>query len=106
MFLGIDSIKNQLKDNTARLKREKTAIIGDVKPMMDILAMTSNKKPAEKKKSVSFKLTNSNFEAKKQSQPSTDNTFSKKEQREKNLERENSKPIQKQSIRFKKAYAI
>ena len=96
-------IKTQLKDNSARLKREKTAIVGDVKPMIDILT-TPTDKPI--KKSVSFNLKNTNL-SKKLSQPSPETEaifLSKKEQRETNLERENSKSIQKQSIRFKKAY--
>ena len=100
---GIDLIKTQLKDNSARLKREKTAIVGDVKPMIDILT-TPTDKPI--KKSVSFNLKNTNL-SKKLSQPSPETEailLSKKEQRETNLERENSKSIQKQSIRFKKAY--
>jgi hypothetical protein len=87
-------IKTQLKDNSARLKREKTAIVGDVKPMIDVL--TDEK---TMKKNVSFNLKN----VTKKASPSEASILSKKEQRETNLERENSKAIQKQSIRSKKA---
>jgi len=98
-MIGIDMIKTQLKDNSARLRREKTAIVGDVKPMIDILTKPDDK---QMKKSVSFNLKSVN---KKVNQPSISEApiLSKKEQRETNLERENSKSIQKQSIRFKKA---
>ena len=96
-------IKTQLKDNSARLKREKTAIVGDVKPMIDVLTKSDDK---AMKKSVSFNLKNVTKKASQSSSPSEASILSKKEQRETNLERENSKAIQKQSIRFKKAYVF
>ena len=89
-------IKTQLKDNKDRIKREKTVIVGDVKPMVDSLSVS---KEAE----VPQLIPSTNIHGKNEIIQAPRENLSKKEQKEKNHEREQSKSILKQSIRFKKA---
>ena len=74
-----------------------------MKPLLDILKKVEAK---PEKKSVSFDLKHEAKSKKETLLSAVDHEarlLSKKEQREKNVERENTKSIQKQSIRFKKA---
>jgi anion-transporting ArsA/GET3 family ATPase len=84
-------VKNQLKDNADRLKREKTVIVGDVKPMIDSLFETEE----ENKKQVQFKLVD--VKEKKQ-QVIINEAAKRKAEREKS---EIAKSIPKESIRTK-----
>ena len=90
-------IKTQLKDNKDRIKREKTVIVGDVKPMIDCL-ITNKEDEAPQ-----LIIPNLNNQGKHELAQVTRENVSKKEIKEKAHEREQSKSILKQSIRFKKA---
>jgi len=89
-------VKDQLKDNADRLKREKTVIVGDVKPMIDSLFETEeNNKPQ-----VQFKL----IDVKEKKQRSgLSEAAARKAEREKS---EIAKSIPRESIRNKKKLEI
>lgn len=109
----IDLIKGQLKENAAKVKREKSVITGDMKPMLDSL-IENDEKPFSKEATLDDGITGLvNLLANKvnkvtdpksiTSEPVDPKKQTKKERREKNLENEQAKAIQKQSIRFKKS---
>ncbi len=93
-------MKNHIKENKAKANREKTVITGDMKPMIDSLFTSTI---ALKTKNVAD-ITKANLDVtNKQSKKDVAfDLLNKKEIRDKNIERENSKPILKQSIRNKK----
>jgi len=104
-------IKNQIKDKKEKIHREKSAITGDMKPMLDSLN-ESFKQPETAKPILDyelFDLLSKKLESNKDrknaaiARPENPKLTSKKERREKNLENEKAKSIQKQSIRFKKS---
>lgn len=113
-----------MKENDAKIKREKSVITGDMKPMLDSLIETDDisakqnptesvddglaglvtllankvnkikKNPKEASISSAEKESVSELDAQK---------MTKRERKEKNLENEQAKSIQKQTIRFKKS---
>ena len=85
---GIDNIKNQLKANSDKAKREKTVIVGDMKPIIESLGV----KVSEATKTSSL------FET-----TAVSSCPSKREKHEKNLEREKGKSVPKQSVRQKRS---
>jgi hypothetical protein len=91
-------IKSQLKENADKVKREKTVIVGDMKPIIDSLDF----QPTETK----TKPTNL-FQAATTANNNNNNNkltrAAKKEISQKNAERERAKSIPKQSIRNKLA---
>ena len=98
IFLGIGSIKTQLKEDVDKARREKTVIVGDLKPIVESLSETALKGDLQ-----SIVSDNDNKNHNKNSQEtSSGEVKSRKERRAINLERENAKSIQKQSIRTKK----
>ncbi|CAF1021028.1 unnamed protein product [Brachionus calyciflorus] len=85
----IGLIKNELKEKVDKVKREKTVITGDMKPMIESL-----NKQEDTKTDLSDLV--------KVSDKSNDlSKLSRKEKREKNLENQKAKVTQKQSIRNK-----
>ena len=88
-------VKDQLKDSADRLKREKTVIVGDVKPMIDSLFEAEEMN----KQKVQFKL----VDVKEKKQRSILNEAAKrKAEREKS---EMAKSIPRESIRTKKKFS-
>lgn len=107
----IDLIKNQIKDKKATVKREQSVITGDLKPMLDSLLNKDDANLVDfpKKSGPDYDLFNllakkvdtiKKVVSDKQLDPKT---TTKRERRDKNLENEKAKAIQKQSIRFKKS---
>jgi hypothetical protein len=113
-LLEINLIKTQIEDNKAKEKREKTVIVGDMKPMIDSLndSKTDNtltSLSSEKETSLFNLLTKPHGKSSNEvNQNLEDNAVktTRKERREKNRANETAKTIQKQSIRTKKAYVI
>jgi len=105
---NIEQIKSQIKEKEAKEKREKTAIVGDVKPMIDSLITTTGTKTFNKSKNKNatkniddlFELTTIK-EEKETALAAIKST--RLENREKNRIKEMSKSIPKQSIRMKKS---
>ena len=101
-------LKKHIKDTKAKSKREKTVIVGDMKPMIDSL-FQSNNLPAYSKAPPSnpnvAEEVNNSRETQEKKSVTIDlsvNKQNKREVRNKNIERENSKPIKKESLRIKK----
>lgn len=110
-------IKNQFQDAKDKVKREKSVITGDMRPMLDSLneeasgvTTFSSKKTLDEGLTglVSLlankvnKLVDSN-DLVTSNLPADPKKTTKKERRAKNLANEQAKSIQKQSIRFKKS---
>ena len=71
-------IKTQLKDNKDRIKREKTVIVGDVKPMVDSLSISK-----EAEAEVPQLIPTANIHGKNEIIQAPRENLSKKEQKEK-----------------------
>jgi hypothetical protein len=112
-------LQKHVKDTRAKARREKTVITGDMKPMIDSLMqagrLTTVSKSAASKTSVASTTSVSNklllsslvgeeTAEEKVSKAKALSLFkqNKRDIHEKNVERENSKPIMKESVRNKK----
>ena len=100
----IEQIKTQIKEKVDKVKREKTAIVGDVKPMIDSLLTTTGAKAFVKDTN---KKSDSLFELIKSEENKTAILSAikstRQENKEKNRIKEMSKSIPRQSIRMKKS---
>ena len=102
-------LKKHVSDSKAKAKREKTVITGDMKPMIDSLLQAgklttisknkNSKNPTSTNNRLSSLVTDDSKIKNEQQNLIKQN---RKETHEKNVERENSKPIMRESVRNKK----
>jgi hypothetical protein len=102
-------LKKHVSDSKAKAKREKTVITGDMKPMIDSLLQAGKLTTISKNKNSKNPTSTNNLlsslvtdDSKIKNEQQNLIKQNRKETHEKNVERENSKPIMRESVRNKK----